>query len=120
MAEDPVERGDLEAALAVRRELGATYDAALVDSFAERIERAVTERAGRDLSLEWHRQQMEARAGQRQFAVAVISLVALTPITIVLGATGALPALLVVWLGVAVVNVAHAAAAARHTSRLRP
>jgi hypothetical protein len=34
--ESEVEREDVEALLEVRRELGPSYDAALVDSFAER------------------------------------------------------------------------------------
>jgi len=38
---DDLGHGDIEAALATRRELGARYDAELVDGFAERIERAV-------------------------------------------------------------------------------
>ncbi len=35
--EDELGHGDIEAALATRRELGARYDAELVDGFAERI-----------------------------------------------------------------------------------
>jgi hypothetical protein len=43
--DSPVSRQDVEALMAARRELGPDYDAALADSFAERVERAVAERA---------------------------------------------------------------------------
>ncbi|HEY0775954.1 MAG TPA: hypothetical protein VGD51_17850 [Nocardioidaceae bacterium] len=36
-----LEREELEATLEVRRELGPSYEPALVDSFVDRIERAV-------------------------------------------------------------------------------
>ena len=42
--EDDLGHSDIEAALATRRELGARYDAELVEGFAERIERAVDRR----------------------------------------------------------------------------
>ncbi|MBD8869521.1 hypothetical protein [Nocardioides donggukensis] len=108
MGDEQVERGDLEALLAARQELGEAYEPALVDSFAERIERAVAERAESRVSLQAHRQQMEARAVQKQFALGVGSVVASIPISIVLGVTGQLVALLIAWVGIVVVNVAHA------------
>jgi hypothetical protein len=44
--DDPVERRDIEALLAARQELGPTYDAALVESFADRVEQALDEKVG--------------------------------------------------------------------------
>jgi hypothetical protein len=60
--EEQVGREDVEALLEVRRELGPSYDAALVDSFADRIEKAVAER-------------VDAQVAQRQAARAAIVLV---------------------------------------------
>ena len=52
---DDLGHGDIEAALATRRELGARYDAELVDGFAERIERAVERRVADQVSLQQRR-----------------------------------------------------------------
>ena len=106
--EDDVGRSEAEALLETRRELGLRYDAELVDGFADRIERAVEsraveQRAQRDL----HRRQ-QAVAGGRQVALGIVSVVALIPISIVLGLNGALAALLLVVAGIVAVNVAHA------------
>ncbi len=49
--DDDLGHGDIEAALATRRELGARYDAELVDGFAERIERAVDRRVADQVAL---------------------------------------------------------------------
>ena len=87
---EQIGREDAEALLEVRRELGPSYDEALVDSFAERIERAV------------------AGAGGRQLALGIVSMVAAIPISVVLGVTGNYAALLVAWVGIVLVNMAHA------------
>jgi len=102
-------REDAEALLEVRRELGPSYDAALVDSFAERIERAVSERVDAQIAQRRASQAAVAGAGGRQLALGIISLVAAIPISIVLGQVdGGLVPLLVAWIGIVMVNVAHA------------
>ena len=108
MADEDLERGELEARLEARRELGLEYDAALVDGFADRIERVVTARAEeRHAQLERvHRHQ--AAAGGRQLALAIISMIALLPVSIVLGVNGQLVALVVTFAALVSVNVAHA------------
>ena len=83
--EDDLGHGDIEAALATRRELGARYDAELVDGFAERIERAVDQRVADQVAL----------VQRRTSAVA---------------ADNGLPAVVIAWLGIVGVNAAHAAA----------
>jgi hypothetical protein len=105
---DDLERSELEAVLETRRELGASYDAALVDSFADRIERATERRAAEAVaSRDLHRIHGDA-AGKRQLALGIVSVVAAVPISIPLGVTDHLPALLVAWAGIVGVNVAHA------------
>ena len=47
-------------------------------------------------------------AGARQLALGIVSMVAAIPISIVLGVTEHLPALLVAWTGIVLVNLAHA------------
>ncbi len=106
--QDDLGHGDIEAALETRRELGARYDAELVDGFAERIERAVERRAAERGELQQRRTAAVAGAGGRQLALGIISLVACIPITIVLGLNGELLALLLALAAVVGVNVAHA------------
>lgn len=104
--------GDIEAALAARRELGARYDAELVDGFAERIERAVEGRVAEQVSLQ-QRWTAEASGGRvRQFALGVISLGVGVPVTIVpmVATDNGFAAVVVAWLGIVGVNAAHAAA----------
>jgi hypothetical protein len=106
--EDDLGHGDIEAALAARRELGARYDAELVDGFAERIERAVERRAAERGELARRRTAATGDAGGRQLALAIVSLVAFIPISTVLGLNDEFVALLVTLAGIVGVNVAHA------------
>jgi hypothetical protein len=105
---EQIGREDAEALLEVRRELGPSYDAALVDSFAERIERAVAERVEDQLARRREVGRAAAGAGGRQLALGIVSMVAAIPISIVLGVTGSYPAMFVAWLGIVLVNMAHA------------
>ena len=107
-ADDELGHGDIEAALATRRELGARYDAELVDGFAERIERAVDRRVADQVALQQRRAAAVAGAGARQLALGIISLVAFIPISIALGVNDAFLPLLVTLFGIVGVNVAHA------------
>ncbi len=105
---DDLGHGDIEAALEARRELGARYDAELVDGFAERIERAVDLRVADQVALAQRRTSAAAGAGARQLAIGIVSLIAFIPISIVLGVNGQFLALLVTLAGIVGVNVAHA------------
>ena len=111
--DDDLGPGDIEAALATRRELGARYDAALVDGFAERIERAVEQRVADRVALDRRRTASVAGAGPRQLALGIVSVVAGIPITAISLAVPeqgelSLLSLIVTWGGLATVNVAHA------------
>ncbi|MCW2737366.1 hypothetical protein [Nocardioides sp.] len=110
--EDDLGHGDIEAALATRRELGARYDAELVDGFAERIERAVDRRVSEQVALSQRRTSEAAGGRVRQFALGVISLAVGVPVTIVpmVATDNGLPAVVVAWLGIVGVNAAHSAA----------
>ena len=111
--EEDLGHGDIEAALATRRELGARYDAELVDGFAERIERAVERRVGDQVALQQRHTSAAAGAGPRQVALGIVSVVAGIPITAISlavpdEAAVSLLSLVVTWGGIAAVNVAHA------------
>lgn len=113
--EEDVERTEAEAVLETRRELGPSYDRALVDSFAERIERAVDVRAEARLRHRGADDRSREGGRIRQFVLGVVSVGVGVPITIVPTVaapegTSGLPAVLVAWLGIVGVNAAHAAA----------
>jgi hypothetical protein len=108
MGDEELERSEVEAVLETRRELGASYDAALVESFADRIERAVEKRTADALSSRDRHRVHADSGGKRQLALGIVSTVAAVPISITLGVTDNLSALLVSWAGIVGVNVAHA------------
>ncbi|MFC6285248.1 hypothetical protein ACFP3Q_03715 [Nocardioides sp. GCM10027113] len=113
MGEEELERSELEALLETRRELGASYDAALVDSFADRIERAVERRYGAEVGARAAADRVRDSAGRRQTALGISSVAMGIPISaIALGAgdsgfTG-FASLVVAWAGIVGVNAAHA------------
>ena len=108
MGDEQVERRDIEALLAARQELGPTYDADLVQSFADRVERAVEHQAGSSADIRRHREMMERRQLIFQFVLGAASVAAAIPISITLGVTDHYLALLIAWIGIVLVNVAHA------------
>lgn len=131
MPED-LDRPDVEALLATRRELGDAYDQALVDSFAERIERAVQARVAQQTghnpspperlpivpnALAVERERAARAASSRQFALGIASCVAGIPISAITatgGADGSATKLAIAWIGIVGVNVAHAIAGRRN------
>ncbi|TGN65654.1 hypothetical protein EXE59_18105 [Nocardioides eburneiflavus] len=111
--EEDLGHRDIEAALEARRELGARYDAELVEGFAERIERAVDQRVAEQRAFEQRRSASNEGARIRQFVLGIVSVGAGIPITIATTVAtdgGGLPAVVVAWLGIVGVNAAHASA----------
>ncbi|RYC04111.1 hypothetical protein [Nocardioides zhouii] len=108
--DDDLGHGDIEAALATRRELGARYDAELVDGFAERIERAVDRRVADQVAVAQRRTSGTEGSRIRQFVLGLISVGVGVPITIVptVATDNGLPAVVIGWLGIVGVNAAHA------------
>ncbi|MGZ5400746.1 MAG: hypothetical protein ACXWDM_12120 [Nocardioides sp.] len=110
--EEQLERTELEAVLETRRELGAGYDAALVDSFAERVEATIAARAASDVARRVRDDRARASAGPRQLALGIVTGVAGIPVTALAlavegGPTG-LVAMTIGWAGLVGINVAHA------------
>ena len=108
--DEELERTELEAVLETRRELGSTYDRALVDSFADRIEAAVAARTAHDLERRGRADRDRAAAGPRQLALGIVSCVAGIPVTAISLAVddGGLAAMVVGWGGLIGINAAHA------------
>ncbi len=107
---EKLERQDVEALLETRHELGPTYEQEIVDSFAERIERAVEERVDARLAHRGGDNRADAGGQVRQFVLGVISLGAGIPVTIVpLVAADSLAGAVIGWAGIVAVNAAHAA-----------
>jgi hypothetical protein len=96
--EELVPRDDARAALAARRELGADFEDELVEAFVEKVEKALAKRGSRDLAAEEDRRGMS-------MVVAFVSLGTGIPITAIALSNGGLPALIVAWIGIFLVNV---------------
>jgi hypothetical protein len=102
---------DLRAAAEVHSELGPGYRDAVVDSFLDKVGREIDARVDSRLA----RAQPAApqkQAADNTFKLAILSMIFGIPISAVAVAAGSHPAgvwgLLVVWIGIAVINVANA------------
>jgi uncharacterized membrane protein len=100
MSTSELPRDDLAASLAARRELGPDYDAAFVEAVAERVETAAARRRPA---------RAESERGERAVVLTVVcvSLVISIPASAIAVNAG-LAGLTVVWLAIAVINVAFA------------
>ena len=105
---DDIVRQDAEAILEVRRDLGPSYDAALVDSFADRIERAVAERVDAQVAEHQRGRREDSDGDSRQLALSIVSLGTGIPITAIAGGTADLAGVVVAWAGIVGVNAAYA------------
>lgn len=99
-SEDVVRREEVRSTLEARRELGADYEEALVESFAQRIEQRLDRTQRKPV------QAKKDDDSSQRFVLAIVSLGCAIPITgIALGA-GGLAGLIVAWIGIVLVNVA--------------
>ncbi|HET6626936.1 MAG TPA: hypothetical protein VFG63_11155 [Nocardioidaceae bacterium] len=105
---DDLDRSEIEAVIETRRELGPTYEPALVDSFVEKVESAIEARVDARLAERRRAEVMERRHSGQQLALGIVSLVAAIPITIPLALTDHFMAVFVAWIGIVLVNVAYA------------
>ncbi|MEU6312439.1 hypothetical protein [Streptomyces sp. NPDC047014] len=99
---------ELDATLRARRELDPEYEAALVDSFVEKVDTQVRRRLA-------ERRVAEARedggAGENfgeRFGFAVITLVLAIPLSAVAAVQTGFKGLVVAWAGIVGVNLIHA------------
>jgi hypothetical protein len=95
-----VEREDIQATVEARRELGDEMEPHLIDSFVDRIEKRIDERAtGPNPS------QRNGREGS--FALALASLIFAIPITAIAATHGGITAMVVVWIGIVLLNAVY-------------
>ncbi|KNB54367.1 hypothetical protein [Streptomyces caatingaensis] len=110
---------ELDATLQTRKELGAEYEAELVDAFLEKVERKVDDAVDRRMRRLAAEQQMSAarggspgRGGEfgtfgERFGFAIVSLVLAIPLSAIGAGYAGLLGLVVSWAGIVGVNVAH-------------
>jgi len=103
--EQEVVREELEATLNARRELGAELEPQLIEGFLERAGKAIDARV--DARLERNEPPVPP-PGSQPLAVALGSLGIGIPLTGAAGGTVGFAGVLVVWIGIAVVNLAYA------------
>ncbi len=94
-----------EAALAARRELGPDYEAALAESFADRIEQTVAERTEAALR---ERHQQSLGWDTEGFVIALVSLGISIPLTAIAAWADNVAGMIVAWTGLVGINVANA------------
>ena len=122
VTDSPLSAGDLRAAAETHKELGPEYRDAVLESFVERVGREIDARVDARLAQAAVRPvapQPAPAAPARQpkqfspLAMALGSIALGIPITAIVVAAGAHPTgiwgLLVVWIAIAVINVAYAA-----------
>lgn len=101
-----ISREEYEAVLATRRELGTDMESALVDSFVEKVEAAIAARKAGELTISEREHKIRSEESNRAMVVAIVSAGAGIPLTAISAAIVGLPALLVVWIGLVLINVA--------------
>ncbi len=105
---------EFDATMDARRELGPEYEAALVDSFVEKVDTQVRRRLAEErLSAARGGGRAPAAApgdgnfGER-FGFAIITLVLAIPLSAIAVTQAQLPGLIVAWAGIGGVNFIHA------------
>ncbi|WBO65852.1 hypothetical protein [Streptomyces camelliae] len=111
-------RKDLDATVRARRDLGEDYDAALLDSFLEKVEQRIDDAVDRRVRRHLAEQQMASARGARRpksadtwperFGLAIVSLVLAIPLTAVAGGVAGTAGTVAAWLGIVGVNFAQA------------
>lgn len=103
---------ELAATLDARRELGPEYEAALLDSFVEKVDTQVRRRLAEErLSAARPQRSAEPVDGNfgERFGFAIITLVLAIPLSAIGAAEANLSGLIVAWVGILGVNYVHAA-----------
>ena len=104
---EELSREELHAALEVRREMGAEIEPALVDSLAAKVEATVRRRYEAEIAAAKEQSAMDKQGQGGRLALAIVSLVMAIPLTAITAEFG-FTAMLVVWVGIVLVNVAMA------------
>ncbi|MDT0346849.1 hypothetical protein [Streptomyces litchfieldiae] len=113
-------RGDLDAAVQTRKELGETYEAELVESFLEKVEQRIDSTVDKRVRRQLAEQQMVIARGGRPpqggaenhgpgaaFGLAALSLVLAIPLSAIAAVQTGLAGLLICWGGIVGVNACY-------------
>ncbi|MFF8291138.1 hypothetical protein ACF068_18190 [Streptomyces sp. NPDC016309] len=112
---------ELDATLQARRELGAEYEPALVESFLEKLEQRLDDTVERRVRRQVAEQRMVVARGSRpgggppgenfgeRFGFAIVSLILAVPLSAIGVGNAGLKGLLVTWAGIVGVNAFQAA-----------
>ncbi|MGW6983089.1 hypothetical protein ACWGE1_27260 [Streptomyces sp. NPDC054932] len=103
---------EFDATMDARRELGPEYEAALVDSFVEKVDTQVRRRLAEErLSAARGDGRSPAAAGDgnfgERFGFAIITLVLAIPLSAIAVTQAGLAGLIVTWMGIVGVNFIH-------------
>jgi hypothetical protein len=113
-------KNDLDAAVQTRKELGAAYEAELVESFLEKVEQRIDATVEKRLRRQLAEQQMVIARGGRApqgteprrpgpaFGLAALSMVLAIPLSAIAAAQAELSGLLVCWGGIVGINACYA------------
>ncbi|GAB2485783.1 hypothetical protein GCM10027187_61700 [Streptosporangium sandarakinum] len=107
-------RQDMRAALEARRDLGPEYEAALVESFVDRIDATIAARVRAEVRAEIRAADADPqspgnrRKGDGTVAIALGSLGIGVPLTAIAAGEAGAAGLLLAWGGIVAVNIAHA------------
>ncbi len=101
-------RDDAEAALQARKHLGEDYEPALVDSFVDRIDKAIDTRIAQNVRRAHERRdttlQLARSKDDHALALAIVSLGVAIPLTAIASESAGFAGILVAWLGIVLVN----------------
>ncbi|MGW6786993.1 hypothetical protein [Streptomyces sp. NPDC054987] len=113
-AHTPELKKELDATLKARRELGPEYEAALVDSFVEKIDTRLRRRLAEERLAAARGEGPYAAAGAadgnfgERFGFAIITLVLAIPLSAIAATQAGFKGLVVAWAGIVGVNFIHA------------
>lgn len=106
-------RDDLQATLDARRDLGPDYEAALVESFVERLDATIAARVRAELNHHGHAPSGKRNPGAPMIPIVLGSLGIGVPLTAIAAGTAGPAGLMMTWLALIVINVAAAVAVMR-------
>jgi hypothetical protein len=107
-------RDDLQATLDARRDLGPEYDAALVESFVDRLDATIAARVRAELGAHGAAPHHKAKSpGAAMIPVALGSMGIGIPLTAIAAGAAGFAGLLIAWMAIVIINVAAAAAIMR-------
>jgi hypothetical protein len=114
-------KGDLNAAVQTRKELGEAYESELIESFLEKVEQRIDATVEKRVRRQLAEQQMVIARGGRQpqggvephgpgpaFGLAALSMVLAIPLSAIAAAQTGLAGLLTCWIGIVGVNACYA------------